>query len=42
MTIVDALLLVLVVGAVTLALAVDVAVAIGWLRSIQKERGPPT
>jgi hypothetical protein len=32
MTIVDALLLVLVTGAIALAFVVDVAAAIGWLR----------
>jgi hypothetical protein len=42
MTLVDALLLVLVLGAVTLALVVDIGALVGWLRSIQKEREPAT
>jgi hypothetical protein len=33
-TIVDALLLVLVLGAVMLALAVDVAAVVGWIKAI--------
>jgi hypothetical protein len=40
MTLTDALLFVLVVSAVTLALAVDIATLVGWLR--RRQRGPPT
>jgi len=36
----DALLLVIVVGAVVLALAVDLAAVIGWLRSKSNVRKP--
>jgi hypothetical protein len=37
----DVLLLVLVVGAVTLALGVDLAAVVGWIRVVWKNRETP-